>query len=79
MKISEFPFKVVFSFGEIASRLQALAVIAEDPSSVPYTYMAAHNFITPVPEDRTTLLTSHGYQARMWHIQIHTDKTPTHT
>ena len=51
MKISEFPFKVVFSFGEIASRLQALAVIAEDPSSVPYTYMAAHNFITPVPED----------------------------
>ena len=31
--------------GEMAQRLRTLTVLAEDPGSVPSTYMAAHNYL----------------------------------
>ena len=51
---------------EAAQQLRALAVLPEDPGSIPSIHMAAHScLLTPVPEDKTS---SHRY--------IHAGKTP---
>jgi hypothetical protein len=45
------------------SVVRILATLPEDVDSIPSTYMAAHNSLTPVPEDQMFSPGLHKYQA----------------
>jgi len=57
-----------FRAGEIADPLRALTAL-QDPRSIPSIHMAAHNCLTPVPEDLATHAHAHARQNAM-HTKI---------